>query len=66
MKIKEYKIVAESTNLKMSDDINKLLKDGWELYGFPSIVDGIYFQTLVKPYVEIKEKQNGSKNIKKS
>ena len=48
MKYKKYELVAESTNAKLTNDINKYLEKGWDLYGFPMIQDGLFFQAVVK------------------
>ena len=62
MKYKKYDLVAETTNAKLTNDINKYLKDGWDLYGFPMIHDGLFFQAIVKeePDItgEVKEQQH--------
>jgi hypothetical protein len=44
----KYQLLAEGTNLKLTKDVNKLLKEGWELYGYPFIQDGLFFQAVTK------------------
>jgi hypothetical protein len=49
IKYKKYQLLAESTNVKLSKDINELLKKGWLLYGETFMQDGIFFQAMVSP-----------------
>ena len=51
----KYQLLAEGTNLKLTKDVNKLLKDGWELYGYPFIQDGLFFQAVIKLTVASKK-----------
>ena len=48
MTYQKYQLLAEGTNVKLTKDINKLLKTGWELYGPVMIQDGLFFQALIK------------------
>ena len=43
-----YQLLAESTNIKLQNDVDKLLKAEWELYGDPFYSDGIFFQAVIK------------------
>lgn len=45
--IKQYALLAESTNTKLEYDINAMLQKGWQLYGFTWIHDGIFFQSMI-------------------
>ena len=69
MKYNKFILIAESTNGKLTDDVNNYLKDGWELYGFTSIHDGIFFQALVKydynSNSNITEEKQHGKHIRK-
>jgi len=49
VKHKKYQLLAESTNVRLTKDVNKLLKERWELYGKPFMQDGIFFQAMVLP-----------------
>ena len=65
MQYTEFKLIAESSNGNLSEDVSSYLKDGWELYGFPIVQEGIFFQAIVKCECEnIKEKEHG-KHIRK-
>jgi hypothetical protein len=50
----EYTIVGEFDSAKVVKEVNKLLGDGWELYG-PFVIDvgsgdqcSVYFQPMIK------------------
>jgi hypothetical protein len=44
--IKQYVLLAESTNTKIEHDINALLSQGWKLHGYTWIHDSIFFQAM--------------------
>ena len=48
MKCKKYQLLAESTNLKLTKDVNTLVDKGWELYGYPFFIDGFFLQAMIK------------------
>lgn len=67
MNYKKFDLLAEATNGKLTNDVNVRLKQGWELYGFPFIEDGLFFQAMVninEDNAENREKHYGN-NIRK-
>jgi hypothetical protein len=54
----KYQLLAEGTNLKLTKDVNKLLKEGWELYGYSFIQDGLFFQAVTKVVTSSKKDKN--------
>ena len=44
----EYKVVSINLSTLLADEVNKLLADGWELYGNLVMADGNYAQALIR------------------
>jgi hypothetical protein len=44
----EYTLIASSKNNELSNSVNKLLKEGWKLYGTPFLAKYSFAQALTK------------------
>lgn len=47
MKIKRYWIVVSNNAADLEEQVNRALKDNWELRGEARAVNGMWYQTLV-------------------
>ena len=48
MKYNEYKTIKRLNSADLDRDVNKLLQDGWELFGTPYVHDTFLVQAMVK------------------
>ncbi len=46
--MKRYELIAHSCSIKFSREINSMLDNGWELYGYLIVENGYYYQTMIK------------------
>ena len=44
----KYKLITWNTSQRLSDEVNKYFREGWELYGFPFSNGNGYSQALIK------------------
>lgn len=47
MKVKQYWIIVSQNAADLEEQVNKALKDNWELRGAANAVSGMWYQTLV-------------------
>lgn len=54
---KEYKLICETTNKTLSDDVTRHLNDGWELYDKPFVVEALFFQAIIREFISNSKKK---------
>lgn len=62
-KILEYKVLSYDSSHTLTNEVNKHLQDGWELYGYADFSDGYYKRQVVVRYDTIsKDDDRDDKN----
>lgn len=57
-KIVEYKIISHDKSSTVTNEVNKHLRDGWELYGYADFSDGWYKRQVVVRYETMSKDDN--------